>query len=96
MKLRKVPRWQAIEVSLQVFAEVGVGNGLVVAGFNEAVVDVVMDVVVAAAAEGARRRGTLSNAFHQIHSRAHGVDCGVSGKIKKKGSVCVILRGDGG
>lgn len=48
MKLRKVPRWQAIEVSLQVFAEVGVGNGLVVAGFNEAVVDVVMDVVVAA------------------------------------------------
>lgn len=92
MKLRKVPRWQAIEVSLQVFAEVGVGNGLVVAGFNEAVVDVVMDVVVAAAAEGARRRGTLSDAFHQIHSSAHGVDCGVggenlSGKREGKGSV---------
>lgn len=78
------------------FAEVGVGNGLVVAGLKKAVVDIVADVVVAVAAEGARRRGTLSNAFHQIHSSAHGVDCGVSGKIKKKGSVCVILRGDGG
>jgi len=54
-------------VSLQLFAELGIGNGLVVAVFEEAIVDVVADVVVSVSAEGARRRGALSDAFHQIH-----------------------------
>jgi len=55
-------------VSLQLFAELGIGNGLVVSCFEEAIEDVIADVVVSETAEGARRRGALSNAFYQIHS----------------------------
>lgn len=55
-------------MSLQLFAELGIGNGLVVSCFEEAIEDVIADVVVSETAEGARRRGALSNAFYQIHS----------------------------
>lgn len=62
------PWRQAIEVSFQLLTKLGIGDGLVVAGLEQAVEDVVLDIGVGVAGEGgAWRRVALSDAFSKIH-----------------------------
>ena len=63
-----VPWRQAIEVSFELFSEIGIRHGLIVAGFHQPFVHIVPHVVVAETAERSRRRRALSHAFNEIHS----------------------------